>query len=169
MHRLKSSFKQFGNYKINKTIIRVSLLFCILFIIGVFLEVGVKGYAYTECTSNNYCLNPFVDKYGNCFYSQEQQQNNDRYKEVCKSHIIQSGTSLGEKPPIFALYSFQITMGIFILGLLLNHLIYNRGIKWNKQELQHIQNGLKEHFKISMKEVLKYKEYFLNSFSKKKK
>jgi hypothetical protein len=144
-------FKQFGPYIFDKVIFRISLFLIIIGLAIVFLNFGFKDYIYLECDNPAGCKNQYFNYYGDCIIPIKERYENPAYTEICKYPVLNDGQVLGEKPPKILNYVAFMLWGIFILAILLNHLAYNRGIKWKKQELKRIQKDLEKHFKISKK------------------
>jgi hypothetical protein len=119
---MKSHFKKFGNgYVVNKWIIRASLIAVFLLVIGIVLKYGISwkpSHYYITCPADSItpCKNPL---YHNC----------DEYSPVCDLETLLPGTEYGQKPPEiinnFSIYAFVIMS----VGLLINHLAYNKNWK----------------------------------------
>jgi len=148
-------FKQFGNYRINKWFMRSIILILLIAISGVYLyHINKDPLIYIECESTLGCYNPFIDRLNNCEFSLAQQEIYPIYKEVCSKDRMMYGEHLGKKYPPYLNYFLRLAISLILISIFLNHIIYNRRLKWNKQELKLIQKGLEQHLKKSTKNTI---------------
>lgn len=114
----KPRVKVFKNgYKIDRYIINLCfLLIMLLFFITLIVE-GAGNNVYINCPDNEpRCFNPV---YGQC--------DNPVTEPYCDIEYLNPGDELGIKPGWLFINSVWIYAVILLSGLVINHLVYNRG------------------------------------------
>jgi len=107
-------------YKVNKWITNgafILLLIYMMFVVSVDGVDVLRGTVFIECPidSAQDCVNPFYDP--SCEWTSKE----------CVDVYLLRGTSIGERPSIYA-RSFPLVSLLVVLGsLLLNHQLYNKG------------------------------------------
>jgi len=119
--------KRFG-YKVNKWIFRSAFILMIL-VFGLILftdgwDVAVHGASAFVCPEDQFrCVNPYLPEVCNVtiegFYA-------------CDYQYISGGEVYGVVPSFYARLAPYLVVGIFLLSLLINHLIYNRNFRVKK-------------------------------------
>jgi len=127
------TFQQFGNYKLNRWIFRVTIIIILLTLLFMGIKMGPGKYIYIECNVSPTCQNPYIH-YGVCEFNVEQRSNNPMYKSLCSKEFLQKGELLGEKSPFTLREIYSLVILYLCLTLSLNHIIHNRRFKWNMQD-----------------------------------
>lgn len=121
----------FPEYKINKWIFRVALL--LIFVIGFFIlksenfDFSQKVYVSCPVDSRGDCENPFYyEKYVEAGLDLELCPDS----ELCRIKEFAPGSSYGTPPNNKVEYFEWSIFVIFLIALLLNHFLYNKGFKF---------------------------------------
>ena len=108
----------------NKKILRATFLICLVFITYLFVASGFKlTQTYMKCEDPKGCLNPFYkcDKNFICHKSSIC----DKKPEFCENLTLKEGEEIGNYNFLYQ-NNNQISIGIILLGFLLNHVYYKR-------------------------------------------
>ena len=127
MNKVKAFFERLDvtkrGYVVNKWLTNGAF---VLLLAYMFLLVAVDGPSvlaggfYAECFGPDVCVNPFYDS--SCLVT----------GVSCESEFVPVGWSYGERPS-FAVRSFPLVAFLVVFGsLFLNHLLYNKGWRKNK-------------------------------------
>ena len=114
-------FQEIKGYKIDKYIMRIAFLICLIILISAFVWTLINGSFYVYCPEGSVkCFNPF---YGNC-------EERFRSSGLCDYEFINEGDTFGVKPPLWISDIVPLVFIILIIALGINHLIHNnfRGV-----------------------------------------
>lgn len=122
-----------GGYVFNKRVLSWTLIVMFLFTGLVFAfnpQDVFETKIYLECNDKLGCLNPF---YKDNYLTPEIYEAECPDRVLCEIPFFVYGSSYGVPPNFWYKWSSSILVGILIVGLLLNHFLFNRDFKFEKQ------------------------------------
>lgn len=132
----KFYFTDGSEYKVSRVLFTILCIMALGFAALIMNYDGWSGktHYYQECTETAGCPNFF---YNNPNYCGKDIPLDDR---LCTTSALTRGMVIGDKPPAIFNYSISIIIGIFIIGLLLNHLFFN--MSFNFKDITNGNKGL---------------------------
>lgn len=130
-----------SNYTINTKLFNVAMVAICIFLIYVFYTFGLNMHVYSHCPENRQiCIN---EAYGKCQGIESWQLSlmkkvkSEAYttyisevKTWCNTPSLLGGESFGKQEPWQVKHFNMIVVLILGLTFIINHLLYNRGVKF---------------------------------------
>lgn len=126
---MSNDFKVLENgYSFSKWIFRIcSIVALLFFLFVVFLNGGLGDKVFVECpVGRGVCDNPF---YMNCDLLRGNDESVIQARYLCNQSFLFEGSVIGKPQPVFFSYVNFILVGIFVVGFLVNHLLFNNKVQ----------------------------------------
>jgi len=133
----KFDVRSYG-YKVNRWLTNGSFLILILllgYVASVDGVASLRGSLYMECpldADGGSCANPFYDEMCGVIGLVGFTSSEAAPVVVCEPESVPAGWTYGEKPSWVARNFGWLALFIVLSGLVLNHLLYNRGWRFNE-------------------------------------
>ena len=121
-------FTVINGYKFDKLIFAGFTFVILIFFVAIFLFYGAdrQYHVYYKCTADGlkdpYCVSPLYANYPMC---------ESAWETACDDLIVPAGFEYGEKPPAVIHYFGFIIAILFAGALVINHLLYNQGKRFD--------------------------------------
>ena len=117
-------------------IIGFLLIWAIIILAQNDFDKGINIYINCTASKTGYCYNPFYMKVPECRYAKD--------IDLCNMEKFPEGFSYGNPPPAIIKDFIWYGLTAIIIGLLLNHLLYNRKFKLEGDEDGNLRDDRKD-------------------------
>jgi hypothetical protein len=136
----KWRYTEYGNFKFDRVIFNIACLILVIFFIAIAFKFGLSKESlidtrvYVFCDDVKPCINPFYIDNSSIFNFEADHRLTLEQKqkctfEWCKLEYLPPGFKFGETGEKIYNTFYMITIFIIILAFILNHILYNWGVK----------------------------------------
>lgn len=128
----KGRYQRFGKYVFDRHIFRACTVICLALLLVVIIGNGFSFSQkfYYHCPSDasmGFCESPFYNS---------PQKLPPAFEELKQEEFLPAGLELGEKPSWFVSNFSLLVFGIFIAGLIINHIKNNKDFKFKEVKVE---------------------------------